>query len=329
MLAYSVKRMPVAAGVCAVLVALAACGPLGLPRTGNMHRISAVTTRAVAAGLPPATFVGLTPPHSPPSAAGRLAMYSAATGKRLRFLTAHRGAFNPVMSADGRTVAFERGTGPCAQTIDGVPTTGGRARVLIPMRFSGSRPVVPSSPTYSADGKYLGYLTTGCSWSSHDVIHVRNLRTGRELTGPGYLPERAVFINGDRQIAFADGGALVVVGIPTFARHAFQPPRGCQYVLTAGTETKLIAAMQCGARQAASIVAISTRTFTITKTLFRPTRCRSCLDVSLAATDPSAILVATDNPCLPVPGAIYVIRGQTARLVLSRSALDLPYEIVW
>jgi hypothetical protein len=226
-------------------------------------------------------------------------------------------------------VAFERGTGVCAQAIDSLPAQGGRERVLVSTKFSASGPVVPSSPAYSADGRYLGYLTTGCSWSSHDVIHVRNLLTGRELTLRGYLPERAVFVNRDRQIAFADGGALVVVGIPSFARHAFQPPRGCQYVLVAGTETKLVATMQCGRRQALSIVAISTSTFTITKTLIRLSRCATCLDVSIAATDPSAMLVATDNPCVPVPGAIYVIRGQAARLVLSRSALDLPYEIAW
>ena len=95
--------------------------------------------------------------------------------------------------------------------------------------------------------------------SSDDVIHVRNLRTGHELTGRGYLPERAVFVNNDRQIAFADGN-LVIVEIPSFARHAFQPPRGCQYLQLAGTETKLIATLDCGRRHALSLVAISTST---------------------------------------------------------------------
>jgi hypothetical protein len=201
--------------------------------------------------------------------------------------------------------------------------------VLIPMKFRQHRPIVPSSTTFSADGRYLGYLTTGCSWSSHDVIHVRNLSTGRELTGHGYLAERAVFVNHDRQIVFTVGGPLVIVGIPSFARHAVQPPHGCQYLLVAGTETKLVATMACGHRHALSIVAISLRTFRSTGTLFRLSHCPTCTDVSVSAADPSAILVATDNPCLRVPGAIYVMRGQTARLVLARSALDLPYEIVW
>jgi hypothetical protein len=333
MLAAFIKRVPIGVGASTALVALAACGSQAPARTGDVRRqISAVTVRAMAAGQVPAGFAGLTPPHSPPSAAGRLAWYSTATGKRLRFLTPQGpggGAFNPVMSADGRTVAFERSTGSCAQVIGSVPVTGGRERVLVPTRFSRKGPVVPSNPAYSSDGRYLGYLTSGCSWWSHDVIHVRNLRTGSELTRRGYLPDRAVFVNQDRQVAFADGGELVIVAIPSFARHAYQPPRGCQYVLAAGTETKLVAALQCGPRHALTIVAISTRTFTITGTLFRLSHCQTCTDVSIAATDPSAMLVATDTPCLPVPGGIYVIRGQAVRLVRSGSALDLPYEIVW
>ena len=334
MLAGSIKHKPIGVGVSAAAVALVACGSQAAPGRASTqhHRISAVTVSALPAAQFPASFVGLNPPHGPRSAAGRLAVYSTANGKRLRFLTAQEpggGAFNPVLSADGRRVAFERGAGSCAATIDAVPATGGRETVLISMTFSGSRPMVPSSPAYSADGRYLGYLTTGCSWSSDDVIHVRDLRTGRELTGPGYLAERAVFVNQDRQIGFADGGNLITVGIPAFARRTFPPPRGCQYLLLAGTETKLAATVECGRRHALSVVAISTSTFTVTKTLFRLTRCPTCTDLSLAATDPSAMLVATDNPCVPVPGAIFVIGGQAGRLVLSGSALDLPYEIVW
>jgi hypothetical protein len=334
MLADPIKHKRIGVGVSAVVIALVAGGSqaaLGSTSTGH-HRIPAVTRSAVAAVQFPASFVGLSAPHSPQSAAGRLAAYSTANGKRLRFLTAQEpggGAFNPVLSADGLTVAFERGAGSCAATIDAVPAEGGRETVLIPMKFSGSRPMVPSSPAYSADGRYLGYLTTGCSVSSDDVIHVRNLRTGHELTGRGYLPERAVFVNHDRQIGFVDGDNLVIVGIPSFARRTFQPPHGCQYLLLAGTETQLAATVKCGRRHALSVVAISTSTFTVTRALFRLSRCPSCTDLSLAATDPSVMLVATDNPCVPVPGAIFVLSGQTARLVLSGSALDLPYEIAW
>jgi WD40 repeat protein len=332
MLATSIKHTTV--GCMAVaLIALGACGNQGAPRTGNVRKqVSGVTISTTSAVPLSASFVGLTPPRSPQSAAGRLALFSTANGRRLRFLTAQRpggGAFNPVVSADGRTVAFERGGGPCDETIDTVPANGGRERVLIPVKSSGSKRLVPSSPTYSSDGLYLAYLTTGCSVSSNDVIHVRNLRTGHELTGRGYLPERAVFVNSDRQIVFPYGGALVVVRLPSFARHTVKPPRGCQYVLLAGTETKLAATVECGRRHVVSIVAISTRTFTVTKTVLRLSHCSTCLDLSFAATDPSALLVATDNPCVPVRGAIYVIRGQTARLVVSRSAQRLPYEIVW
>jgi hypothetical protein len=333
MRATSIKHKTVGCMAVAALVALGACSNQGAARTGSVHKhSSAVTIRTTAADSLAASFVGLTPPRSPRSAAGRLALFSTADGRRLRFLTAQRaagGPYNPVVSADGRTVAFERGSGPCDQTIDTVPVQGGRERVLIPMKSNGNKPVVPSSPAYSSDGRYFAYLTTACSWSSDDVIHVRNLRTGHELTGHGYLPERAVFVNGDRQIVFADGGGLVVVRLPSFARHTVQPPHGCQYELLAGTETKLAATVECGHRHAVSIVAISTRTFTVTKTVLRLSRCPSCLDLSFAATDPSEMLVATDNPCVPARGAIYVIRGQTVRLVASRSAQRLPYEIVW
>jgi len=330
MLASPIKHKAV--GCMAVaLIALSACGNQGSLRTGSLHKHASVVTARMTAAVPlTASFVGLTSPRSSPSAAGRLAVYSTADGRRLRFLTAQKvGGFNPVISADGRTVAFERGAGPCDQTIDTVPFDGGRVRVLIPMKSNANRPIVPSSPAYSSDGRYLGYLTTGCSVSSHDVIHVRNLSSGHELTGHGYLPERAVFVNSDRQIVFPYGGALVVVRLPSFARHTVQPPHGCQYELLAGTETKLAATVECGHRHAVSIVAISTRTFTAKRTVLRLSRCPTCLDLSFAATDPSAMLVATDNPCVPVRGSIYVIRGQTVRLVVSRSAQHLPYEIVW
>src|SRR5262249_12261553 len=190
------------------LIAQTARGTQGAPRTGSLHKQASVVTARMTAAVPlTASFVGLTPPRSSPSAAGRLAVYSTADGRRLRFLTAQKvGGFNPVISADGRTVAFERGAGPCDQTIDTVPFDGGRVRVLIPRKSKANRPRVPSSPAYSSDGRYLGYLTTGCSVSSHDVIHVRNLSTGHELTGHGYLPERAVFVNSDRQIVFPYGG---------------------------------------------------------------------------------------------------------------------------
>lgn len=333
-LAGPIKHKRIGVGASAVVIALVACGsPAGLGSASTQHhQTSAVTMSAVAAVQFPASFVGLSPPHSPRSAAGRLAVYSTANGRRLRFLTAQEpggGAFNPVLSADGRRVAFERSAGSCVATIDAVPATGGRETVLIPMTSSGSRPMLPSSPAFSADGRYLGYLTTGCSWSSDDVIHVRDLRTGHELTGPGYLPERAVFVNQDRQIGFVDGGNLITVRIPSFARRTFPPPHECQYQQLAGTETKLAATMECGRRHALSVVAISTSTFTVTRTLFRLTRCLTCTDLSFAADDPSAMLVATDNPCIPVPGAIFVIDGQTVRLVLSGSALALPYEIAW
>src|SRR5215469_12844701 len=120
MLADSVRRKPIAAWVSAGVSALVAGGTLtALGNASTQHRLSAVTRSAPAAARFPATFVGLSAPNSRRSAAGRLAVYSTANGKRLRFLTAQepgRAAFNPVFSPDNRTVAFERGAGSCRQT---------------------------------------------------------------------------------------------------------------------------------------------------------------------------------------------------------------------
>ena len=89
--------------------------------------------------------------------AGRLA---ASDGGRLRFLTTQQpggGAGGPALSADGRTVAFNRALGTCAGAIDTVPADGGRERTLIAMTGSGRRTAIPFDPSYSSDGKFLLY----------------------------------------------------------------------------------------------------------------------------------------------------------------------------
>jgi hypothetical protein len=292
------------------------------------------TQPATAAARFPATFIGITP-----GATTRLAVYSSADGHRLKFLTTPQpggGVSAPVLSARGRTVAFERGLGTCAGVIDTVPATGGRERVLIPMTGTGARTALPSRPSYSGDGRYLLYATSRCSEPPNQLLHRRNLRTGRELARPGSLTGlqgNAVFVNHNRQLAYAVfAGNLVVRQLPSFRMRTYPPPRNCRYQALAGTETKLAAVLQCGARHTLSLVAVSAHTFTITKTLIRLGSCLASTDLSLAAHDPAAMLVETTDACAPPQRAharIVKIRGHTARPVRSGLAATMPHDVFW
>ena len=120
--------------------------------------------------------------------------------------------------------------------------------------------------------------------------------------------------------------------LPSFRIRAYPPPRHCRYQALAGTETRLAAVLQCGARHTLSLVAVSTRTFTITRTLIRLGFCLASTDLSLAAHDPSAMLVETTGACAPPQRAharIVKIRGHTARLVRSGLAATMPHDVFW
>ncbi len=309
----------VRAGAVAALVAVAglASGPAG---------------QAHAAGRFPATFIGV----ATTAPAARLAVFSAADGHRLRYLTTPQpggGVFAPALSASGRTVAFERALGTCAGAIHTVPAAGGKERVLVPLTSPGGHDTLPFSPVYSSDGRYLLYSTTRCFPPFHRRIHLRTLATGHELTRPGVVPSGAVFVSRDQRVVHVGtGGMLAVRPVPAFTTQPHAAPRGCRYQAVAGTETRLVAVLQCGARHRLSLVAISLRTFTIIRTLNRLGSCLGSTDLSLATGDPSAMLVETYNACQPPDSRqvrILEIRGHTIRLVRSGRIDKMPREVLW
>jgi hypothetical protein len=321
----SKKRSLWLAGAVAVL-AVAACTTAAASTTA-VHVSGAEVPASTAAGSFPATFIGV-------SAAGsRLTVYSAANGRVLKYLTAAEPGVGRVsglaLSADGGTVAFGLFGGTCTAYIDTVPAGGGAERVLIPPAHGD----IPFAPSYSADGKYLIYATVvPCTPPYPTMIHVRNLRTGHELAGPGALGSGAVFVNDDRQVVFGNDAGLTVLQLPSLRARAYPAPRGCRYQGLAGTETELAGLLQCGARDALSVVAISPATFAVTRTLIRLGTCLGG-SISVAVPDPSAILVETEGACLPptaVPMVrILKIRGAQASVVLSGSASVMPTLAIW
>ena len=122
----SKKRSLWLAGAVAVL-AVAACTAGLAPVPGN---VAAEASAVTAAGSFPATFIGVSATGS------RLAVYSAADGRVLRYLTAAEPGAGRVaglaLSADGGIVVFGLFGGTCTASIDTVPVGGGAERVLIP-----------------------------------------------------------------------------------------------------------------------------------------------------------------------------------------------------
>jgi len=282
---------------------------------------------ATAAGFP-ADFAGVSPDF------GTVAVYSATDGHLIRTLTVPMpggGPGTPRLSPDGRTVIFSRGQGSCAQTIDTVPFRGGREQVLVPMTGSGNNATNPGDPSYSADGRYLIYDTVPCSPSGHALLHIRDLSTGRELTGAGLLGYGgSVFLDHDSEVVSA-GPGLEVLRMPSMAVTTYPAPHGCQYQWLAGTETELDVMLQCGPGHALSIVAISPRTFTVTRTLIRLGSCLGGATISLARADPSAILAETYEACLPptAHGQYRIVKIRDGHAWRVASGQDVPQAGSW
>lgn len=289
------------------------------------------TTGMTAAGFP-AAFVGVS--WAATATAAVAAVYSAADGHLIRKLTVPMpggGLGIPRLSPDGRTVIFSRGQGSCAQTIDTVPFRGGREQVLVPMTGTGNNAVIPGDPSYSADGRYLIYDTVPCSPSGHALLHIRNLGTGRELTRPGLLGYAgSVFLDHDSEVVFA-GTGLEVLRTPSMALTTYPVPGGCRYQALAGTETELDAMLQCGHGHELSIVAISPRTFTVTRTLIRLGSCLSGVAISLASADPSAMLAETYDACIPptARGEYRIVKIRAGQAWRVTSGRDVPQSVSW
>ena len=275
-----------------------------------------------------------------------VAVYSAADGHLIRTLTVPMpggGLGDPRLSPDGRTVTFSRGQGTCAQSIDTVPFRGGREQVLIPMTGTGSNGILPGDPSYSADGRYLIYDTVPCNPSGHALLHIRDLGTGRELTRSGFPGVAgSVFLDHDSEVVSAVPGpgagtgigtGLEVLRMPSMTMTAYPVPRGCRYQALAGTQTEtgLDALLQCGPGHELSVVAISPRTFTVTRTLIRLGSCLGGETISLAPADPPAMLAETYDACLPPTARgdyriVKISAGQARRVT---SGQDLPQSVSW
>ena len=241
----------------------------------------------------PADFVGI----SYPGGVGVVAVYSATNGRLIRTLTVPMpggGPGGPQLSPDGRTVIFVRGTGTCAQVIDTVPFRGGPEQTLIPMTgnpLTSKNYSIPYDPSYSPDGRYLIYETVPCGPSGRALVHIRDLGTGRERTRAVALGYTfSVFLDHDSDVVGETGTALEVLRMPSMAVASYPAPRGCRYQGLAGTGTELVAFLQCGPGHELSVVAVSPRTFTITRTLIPTGSCLGGQTISLAPADPSAML---------------------------------------
>jgi len=289
---------------------------------------TATTATSVTAAGFPADFAGVSPDF------GTVAVYSATDGHLIRTLTVPMpggGPGTPRLSPDGRTVIFSRGQGSCAQTIDTVPFRGGRELVLVPMAGIGNNATNPGDPSYSADGRYLIYDTVPCGPSGHALLHIRDLSTGRELTGAGLLGYGgSVFLDHDSEVVSA-GPGLEVLRMPSMAVTTYPAPHGCQYQWLAGTETELDVMLQCGPGHALSIVAISPRTFTVTRTLIRLGSCLGGAGISLARADPSAILAETDDACLAptARGEYRIVKIRDGHAWPVTSGQDVPSVGSW
>ncbi len=284
----------------------------------------------------PADFVGV----SSLGADGVVAVYSATNGRLIRKLTVPMpggGPGGPQLSADGRTVIFVRGTGSCAQIIDTVPFRGGPEQTLIPITgnpLTSKNYSIPGDPSYSADGRYLIYDTVPCGPSGRALVHVRDLSTGDERTRsvtPGYT--LSVFLDHDSEVVGRTGTGLEVLRMPSMAVTAYPAPRGCRYQPLAGTqaETELVAFLQCGPGDELSVVAVSPRTFTVTRTLIRLGSCLGGETISLAPADPSAMLAEIYDACLPptAPGGYTIVKIRDGHAWFVTSAQDMPQGASW
>jgi hypothetical protein len=291
---------------------------------------ASANTGSPVAGREPAVFYGTWGKNLP-----GVAVYSASTGRRLKVLVPQEpggGVLQLALAPGGRTLAFTAGNGTCGSLIDSVGTTGGPVHVLVPEGHQhGGTPA--RSPSYSADGRYFSYVTSYCDTQA-TFLHIRDLRTGKTLTHRINLTLFGlVFIRGDRVAVVAAGPArLTVVSLPSLAARSYRAPAGCSYDQVAGTESRLIAALDCGRRHQLSVVSLSTRTLRVTGTLARLGRCLHADSISLAGD--GAVLVEATRGCdvrpTAIPSAeIVEIRGGHARTILAGKIDALPGDVVW
>ncbi len=312
--------------------AVAALAAAGLLASAGVASASVPTAATATTAKPPATFVAV----SPFGLRGRIAVYSASTGKLVKYLTpANSGVVtDPALSANGKTVAFNRFTGQCGSDVEAVPASGGPERALVPEVGSGKTATLSYNASYSTDGKFLIYQSAACD-SNWQIVDVRNLSTGHVVGKHGEIGSPAVFIDNDSRVVFIFGGVkLAVLQLSSMQVKTYASPSGCDYGAVGGTSSELVALMHCGFSNTLRVLAISTSTFHPYKTIAQLGSCQLGKSVSVAAGDPSALLVETGSFCkstsTPAPTLrVFKVIGGKVTLLLKGSEDYVPTSPVW
>ena len=230
-----------------------------------------------------------------------------------------------VMLAAGLFLLAAGCSGPAAKIprLGSPPTAGGTAGIpaVPPAGFpaASSAPSRPSAPT---------------AWSAvYSAANGHLIRKRTRAVTLGYT--FSVFLDHDSEVVgrTGTGTGLEVLRMPSKAVTAYPAPRGCRYQPLAGTqtETELVAFLQCGPGDELSVVAVSPRTFTVTRTLIRLGSCLGGETISLAPADPSAMLAEIYDACLSrvAPGGYTIVKIRDGRAWFVTSAQDMPQGASW
>ena len=89
--------------------------------------------------------------------------------------------------------------------------------------------------------------------------------------------------------------------------------------------------LQCGPGHQLSVVAVSPRTFTVTRTLIPPGSCEGGETISVAPAGPPAILVETYDACAPpaAPGGYTIVKILDGRVWPVTCGQDAPQGAAW
>jgi hypothetical protein len=318
---------------------------LSLCLAGSLAGASLAPVPAAAAGIPESTATA----GSAGPATGRpaeffadwltpsgLAAFSAATGRVERRLVppeAGGGVSQLALVPGGKAISFADGGGSCASSIDSVDASGGPAKVLV--RYQRRDGGIPAfGPAYSSDGRYFSYGTLQCDTGAA-FLHIRDLGTGHTdvyRTNDGL--QGLIFINDDQRAVFLADGKLAAVTLPALTTRTSSPPSGCTYTQVSGTETTLVAALECGTRDTLSLVSLSVKTLAITGTIASLGPCRLADSLSQAASAPANLLLEVTLGCHNGPASdpravLLEIHSGTARQVRSGKVSALPANPVW
>jgi hypothetical protein len=306
----------------------------------------AVAVTASPPGLPAPRAATAASPHSLPAVffgdhlilrkAVAMGVFSSATGRLEKIIAPPKpfgGVSQLALAPGGKTIAWVQGNGTCGSLIESAATTGGRIKVVVPDKPQhGGTPAF--GPSYSPDGRYFSYGTMHCD-NGATFLHLRDLSTGRTRT---YRTSAGIFgltfIDNDRRALYMNGFQLDVASLPALTSRVIRPPAGCRYYHVTGTETKLVVALVCGKRHHASLITLSTTTFRPTGAPIKLGKCTLPTSLSIAPSDPAALLVEDILGCHTSPtkdpkAALLEIRGVAVHQILSGKFAFLPGNSVW